>query len=462
MALLETPSQSHQEVHDNFSEGGGQGGGPWFNAYYSGHNSVRSPPMESQHNSGGGGGNGSLHRKEMPVPSSGNGGGLAPPPGLPHSSSTAELVALGLIGSDTADETATVGSSEYNSDGGGYDPRSPGLVVAAGNGGVVGGTGVGTTGGLGVSTSSGLVSSLGGSAGGVNVAGTGSAGGMGLGLKTPSLTNLANMVRSHSVSSFHSENSLFTDPATTTESPAWGSHKNVDTTGGTAGGSGGGNPAAASTPLATPISSSLGSLPGSHGGGSGGAGVTEAELSAFAARGLAASRRVPEDEHHSGGMGSWSASAAAAAAMQRRPVGTSAVGGHGGLPRSSAMPSNSRRSMVYNHSDTDLVASFSRLGFPSVGSGTGTHGAGAGGTVMARSLGRASGGLEAEGALQGGSGRPSSHWSPLTSPNSSPMFGTGAPLLEDSLHLGPGGHSLEQTGMGGGGGGVGGAGAGVG
>ncbi|CAM9662204.1 unnamed protein product, partial [Choristocarpus tenellus] len=323
------------------------------------------------------------------ISASNGGGGLGPPPGLPQSSSTAELVALGLIGSDTADETATVGSSDYNSDGGGYDPRSPGLPVSSSSGGVVG-IGVGTAGGLSVSTSAGLGPATNGGGGVSKVLGTGSAGGMGLGLKTPSLTNLANMVRSQSVSSFHSETSLFTDPATTTESPAWGS-RNHDVVGGV-----GGNSSAAV------MSSSLGSLSGVGGSGSTGNGLGGVDLSVFGGRtGLASSSRRVSDEDH--GIPSW-ATAAAAAVAQRRSVGSSALA-NGAVPRTAVPPtSGSRRSLVYNHSDTDLVASFGRLGFGSVG------------------------------------GTP---WSPLTSPNSSPMFGASAPLLEDSLHLGPG-QSLDQ------------------
>lgn len=338
-------------------------------------------------------------------------GSLAPPPGLPQSSSTAELIALGLIGSDDAAAGGSPENADYDSDGVGYDPRPPiptqnssgstGRMSSTGSGGGGGGGGGNALdtvagGGQGAGSSSG---EMGGGSVGVAGAGTGSAGGMGLGLRNHSLTNLANMVRSQSVSSFHSD--LFAAgaaaKAATPESPAWGSYPaNLDKAGGGSGGVG-------TTFTMSPSTGSLRSLganaggaglgrasaglrPPSGGGGSGDGGDAELSPQQYAGRGTAPRREVER------GLPAW---ATAMRASQRRPLGGNSLdqrGVHGGP--GGGVPTGGR-AMVHNRSDTDLVASFSRLGFG-----------------------------------QGGASR----WSPLMSPTPSPLVG-GAVLEEDPLDL---------------------------
>lgn len=338
---------------------------------------------------------------------------VSPPPGLPHSSSTAELVALGLI--------STNGSSNTK-DSLAYDPR-------ASNGGMVGSPS-GGNGGLEDTGSGGAgqSSSAGGSGGGDmsgNVsagAGTGSAGGMGLGLRNHSLTNLANMVRSQSVSSFHTD--LFNNDEggnrrgdgrmmSGPDGPAWGSYPaNLDKAAASAhtfmlspgAGSLSGSSRGAGNSRPPPSSSGGGGGGAAGGGSGGGSGGDDLSPAQFTGRGTAPRREVER------GVPAWSSSMRTS---QRRQVGVSGSGmDHGGMPAGrpgGGAPSG--RAMVHNRSDTDLVASFSRLGFGNSGGGI-------------------------------------SRWSPQMSPTASPL---GAPLLEeDPLDL-----ELEETGhkLSGGGGG---------
>ncbi|CBN78222.1 hypothetical protein Esi_0005_0002 [Ectocarpus siliculosus] len=353
-------------------------------------------------------------------------GSLAPPPGLPRSSSTAELVALGFDPSGVMDGGNDLNSSDGGGGGAGYDPRPPAMSGSGSGGGGGGGGGVG--GGL-------DAGDMGGKDDGTGGTGTGSAGGMGLGLRNHSLTNLANMVRSQSVSSFHSE--IFASGgkpvrSTAIDSPAWGSYPaNLDkmgSGGGGGGGGGGGEDMFTVSPSMGPRGAGRGTLPmrpptgggdrGGVGGGGGGGGGdvgggagAGADLSPqqFAGRGTAARREVVDR-----GMSAGSA-AGSTRTSQRRPMGGgSSFDPRGMVPsgpgRSGAPPSG--RAMVHNRSDTDLVASFSRLGFG-----------------------------------QGGVSR----WSPLMSPTASPLVG--APLLEeDPLDL-----ELEENASRGAGAGAGGA-----
>lgn len=324
-------------------------------------------------------------------------GSLAHPPGIPHSGSTAELVALGLLGAgDPRDDSGGVDRTEYNSDLEGYDGRSS-IRPSNSSGSMVGSTG-GGSGGIESSPRVGGKGSLnaGGDPSGVTNAGTRSAGGMGV-----SLTNLDNMVRSQSVSSFHSD--LFAGGAAvrtnSSESPSWGSYPaNLDKAGGGRVGNAF-NMSPTTAPLrGTTSRSSAGVRPSSSGD------VSGADLSPhqFTGRGTAPRREVER------GTTSW---ATGMRSSQRRPTTTGGGGGSsfdqrgnpsgpgGGAPTSG-------RSMVHNRSDTDLVASFSRLGFG-----------------------------------QGGVSR----WSPLMSPTASPLVG--APLLEeDPLDLELEGSSREAAG----------------
>ena len=326
-------------------------------------------------------------------------GSLAPPPGLPRSSSTAELVALGFDVDANGNELSNDGGG--GGGGGGYDPRPPAPALSNnGSGSMVGSTnGGGLEGG----------GEMGGGGGGGGGIGTGSAGGMGLGLRNHSLTNLANMVRSQSVSSFHSDIFAAGGTAarsTAAESPAWGSYPaNLDKMGGAAGGAAG--DAFTTSPSMGPRGPGRGMaamrpLPAGGGGGGGDGGGADLSPPQFAGRGTAARREVAER-----GVAGSSATAARASQSQRRPMG----GGGGSFDhRGGGVPSGpgggaptSGRAMVHNRSDTDLVASFSRLGFG-----------------------------------QGGVSR----WSPLMSPTASPL---GAPLLEeDPLDL-----ELEENSRGG-------------
>lgn len=311
-------------------------------------------------------------------------GSLTHPPGIPHSGSTAELVALGLLGAgDPRDDSGGVDRTEYNSDIEGYDGRSS--IRASNSSGSMVGSGS-TGGGSGCVDSSprgggqGSVSA-GGDLGGVTNAGTRSAGGMGV-----SITNLDNMVRSQSVSSFHSD--LFAGGAAvrtnTSESPSWGSYPaNLDKAGGGRVGNAF-NVSPTTAPLrGTTSRSSAGVRPASSGGDVSGA---EPSPHQFTGRGTAPRREVER------GAPNWPTGMRSS---QRRPTTTGGGGGSsfdqrgnpsgpgGGAPTSG-------RAMVHNRSDTDLVASFSRLGFG-----------------------------------QGGVSR----WSPLMSPTASPLVG--APLLEE-------------------------------
>lgn len=147
------------------------------------------------------------------------------------------------------------------------------------------------------------------------------------------------------------------------------------------------------------------------GGGGDVGGIDLSPQQQFAGRGTAARREVVER-----GLAAASSATVARTSSQRRPMG----GGfeqRGGLPAGpgGGLPT-SGRAMVHNRSDTDLVASFSRLGFGQSGV---------------------------------------SRWSPLMSPTASPL---GAPLLEeDPLDLeleenphhvapaGGGGHAAADT-----------------
>ncbi|CAM9203664.1 unnamed protein product, partial [Scytosiphon promiscuus] len=138
------------------------------------------------------------------------------------------------------------------------------------------------------------------------------------------------------------------------------------------------------------------SLSGGGGGGGGGGDAGGADLSPpqFAGRGTAARREVMGMER-SGPAPSSSAAASSAVARgsQRRPKGGGSSFDPRGIPSGpggGAPTGGGGRTMVHNRSDTDLVASFSRLGFG-----------------------------------QGGVSR----WSPLMSPTASPLVG--APLLEE-------------------------------
>lgn len=322
---------------------------------------------------------------------------VPPPPGLPRSSSTAELVALGFIPADGTTHQqsgSAVDSAGYNSDiGGGAYVHRPIVLSSSrsGNGGMVGSPNGGSArreasksgGGGGPSPAGGGSGDMSGSVVVPTSAGTGSAGGMGMGLKNHSLTNLANMVRSQSEMSFQSD--IFHNGgggggsggrmSVATDGPAWSSYPaNLDKAGGGGAHAFAMSPASASLGAGSRGPSGLRSAP-SSGGGSGGGDGGGVELSPphFAGRGTAPRREVER------GVPTWSS---AMRASQRRPgVGPSGMD-HGGVPAG-------RRAMVHNRSDTDLVASFSRLGF------------GHGGV---------------------------SRWSPHMSPTASPL---GAPLLEE-------------------------------
>lgn len=347
-------------------------------------------------------------RGDMPTPlsSSASSGSIAPQQpassagGLQTSSSTAELVALGLISTAGAidDNTApskVVDSSEYNgSDVGGYDPRSSvPPSSSSGSAGMVGPTNGGTA-GLEATGGGGGQNSANGSdiSGGVvtSSAATGPTGGMGLGLRNHSLTDLANMARSHSSSSFHSD--LFVGGAgarmAAPDAPSWGSYPaNLDKAGGSSsahaftmspatGPIGGGGSSGGSTGAGDASGRATSTLRSPAAGGDGSADISSSH---FAARGTAPRREVER------GLPSWASSVRSS---QRRLVGSSVD--HGGVPAGRTGGSaQSGRAMVHNRSDTDLVASFSRLGF-------------------------------------GHSGV--SRWSPHMSPTASPL---GAPLLEE-------------------------------
>lgn len=394
MALLDVSHPAHDERLYEYPIYGGQSGAQVSPAKLSGRFSGSSRDT------------GSDVRADMPTPLSGstNSGSVVPPPGLPHSTSTAELVALGIIsatGSTPDDVIIGVDSAEYNSsDSGGFDPRSaaPHLTSSGGGGSMVGSTNDGNA-GLEQAGGGGTQNSPGDGGGGgvgdigvdvVTNAGTGSAGGMGLGLRNHSLTNLANMVRSHSVSSFHSE--LFSasgggggggaERMTTPGGPSWGSYPaNLDKAGGGGGGSGGAHGFTVSPSMGSlggPSRATAGIRSSPAGADAGGAEVSPPQ---FAGRGTAPRREVER------GMPAWSS---AARSSQRRPTGTTSMD-HGGVPAGrmgGGMPSG--RAMVHNRSDTDLVASFSRMGFG-----------------------------------QGGISR----WSPHMSPTASPL---GGPLLEEN------------------------------
>lgn len=420
MALLDLPYPAHVEQRAPYGSG--------FPGSTNDSNSVQFLQPPPQANSASAvaepfGRNSNLGDMQTSLSGSASSGSLAPPPGLPQSSSTAELVALGLLGSNSHDDAAGLENTEYNSssDGGGYDPRPP-IPTSNSSGnmvGLAGGAGLdemrGSGGGRGYSGGGGGGDIGGGNGGLVNAVGTGSAGGMGLGLRRNSLTNLANMVRSQSVSSFHSE--FFPGGAaarmTSGDPPAWGSYPaNLDKAGG-----GGSEVEAGNIFVMSPATGPMrgqsgagglsrgtaGLRPPSSGGGGGGVGdVGGSELSPqqYAGRGTAPRREVER------GVPSW---ATAMRTSQRRPMAGSSVEQRGGVPSGPGGGApTSGRAMVHNRSDTDLVASFSRLGF---GGQSGV-----------------------------------SRWSPLMSPTASPLVG--APLLEeDPLDL-----ELEGSahGMGGG------------
>ena len=335
-----------------------------------------------------GGGNGGVGSEmQTSLSGSASSGSLAPPPGLPHSGSTAELVALGLLGSgDSQDDSAGLDRKPYSGELGGYEGRlsipgsnSSGSMVGSGS------TGSGS-GGLEAASSGGGVQGSGAGIDAPSRAGTGSAGGLGMELRDHSLTNLANMVRSQSVSSFHSN--LFARGAAATtgvsESSTWGSYPaNLDKAGGDRAGN-----AFAMSPGTAPLRGtttrgSTGIRPTSSGGDVGGAELSPPQ---FAGRGTAPRREVER------GASTW---ATGMRTSQRRPTTTGGNGGSsfdqrsvppgpgGGVPTSG-------RAIVHNRSDTDLVASFSRFGF-------------------------------GQGSV--------SRWSPLMSPTASPLVG--APLLEE-------------------------------
>lgn len=396
MALLDAQFPVHKERS-------------YASAFHGGRLSPAQLSSQLTDSGGRGGGSGETIRCDMPTPltSSASSGSIAQTQpsasaaGLPTSSSTAELVALGLISTADATEesdptTPVVDSAEYSSsDGGGYDPLPPIPTSSRnGSGGMVGSTNGGTAGLDATAGGGGQTSVSGGTdmSGGVVTGGPGarSTGGMGLGVRNQSLTNLA-MGRSQSVSSFPSD--LFAGGAgtrmTAPEAPSWGSYPaNLDKAGGASsthaftmspatgpiGGSGGGGTSATGASGASSRASS--GLRASSAGAEGGSELSPAQ---FTGRGTAPRREVER------GVSAWPPSLRSS---QRRPVGTSVD--HGGVPPGrSGGGTPSGRAMVHNRSDTDLVASFSRLGF------------GHGGITR---------------------------WSPHMSPTASPL---GAPLLEE-------------------------------
>eukprot|EP00752_Nemacystus_decipiens_P005580 g5049.t1 len=298
---------------------------------------------------------GEMQTTSTSLTASASSGSLAPPPGLPRSSSTAELVALGFDPSSGVDANGNdLSISKDGSGGGGYDPRPPAPTLSnsvSGSGSMVGSTSGGGMDGGG---------EMGGGGGGGGGTGTGSAGGMGLGLRNHSLTNLANMVRSQSVSSFHSDifatgSSAARMRSTAAESPAWGSYPaNLDKMGGGAAGAAG--DAFTTSPSMGPrgpgrgMASAMRPVAGGGGGGSGGGDGGGADLSPaqFAGRGTAARREVAER-----GVAGSSATAARASQSQRRSMGGGSGGGgsfdhRGAGPGGGAPTSHSGRAMVHN------------------------------------------------------------------------------------------------------------------
>lgn len=407
MALLDLPFPAHVEQRAPYASTGYPAGNTTTDSSI-GSSSGSSGALDNHHHHHAAGARDSFgsSRGEMQTTSlsaSASSGSLAGPPGLPRNSSTAELVALGF------DPSGGVENNDLNSSdsgggggggGGGFDARPP-VPTLSNNGSGAGGSHEGGGGGGG--------GEMGGSGGGGT--GTGSAGGMGLGLRNHSLTNLANMVRSQSVSSFHSDIFAAGSSAarsTTVETPAWGSYPaNLDKMDG--GGGGGGDMFV--SPSMGPRGPHRGIAPtrslADRGGGGGDSSGADLSPQQFTGRGTAARREVMER--------SGQPPPSLARGSQRRLKG----GGGGGSsfdprgipsgPGGGAPTGGGGRTMVHNRSDTDLVASFSRLGFG-----------------------------------QGGVSR----WSPLMSPTASPLVG--APLLEeDPLDL-----ELEGDAHGGSGGGT--------